>query len=135
MNFLAKLKDLFLPRSFAETEFGLSDIDFFLALLRASPDGSRLTFHQDEDEAFVATFRAWSHPEPRRQLEADYYIIDRRFVAEAEKLAAAGHLRLEHHMTLVGPDERLLCDSVDQFTIVTVAEDISEHIRRQIAMA
>jgi len=57
--------------------------------------------------------------------------IDRRFVAVAERLATGGELHLEHHFTIVAPDDRLLCDSLDDFTIVTLADDIRQSIRNQ----
>ena len=49
MSLLTTLKELFAPKRYALTEFGIGDIPFFLALLRACPDGSRLTFHQSGD--------------------------------------------------------------------------------------
>jgi hypothetical protein len=133
MGILATLKGLFAPRSYAETEFGLGDIPFFLALLRACPDGSRLTFHQSETESFVHAFREWSHRTRPQDFEADHYTMDRRFVAAAERLAADGELRLDHHFTIVAPDDRLLCDSLDDFTIVTLADDIRQSIRDAVA--
>jgi hypothetical protein len=129
MNLLATLKGLSALASYPETEFGMGNISFFLALLRACPEGSRLTFHQSETEAFVNAFRAWSHRENPRNFEADYYAFDRRFMELAERLAAAGELPLDHHFTIVAYDNRLLCDSLDDFTIVTLAEDIKEKIR------
>ena len=129
MSLLAKLKGLFIPTSYPETEFGMSDTSFFIALLRACPDGSRLTFHQSETEFFVSTFHDWSHRENPKNFEADYYAFDERFIELAEQLAVAGALPLDHHFTIVAYDNRLLCDSLDDFTIVTLAEDIKEKIR------
>src|SRR6185369_6104298 len=90
MNLLATLKGLFAPASYPETEFGMGNISFFLALLRACPEGSHLTFHQSETEAFVNAFREWSHRENPQNFEADYYAFDRRFTELAERLAAGG---------------------------------------------
>ena len=133
MGLLTTLKELFAPKSYAETEFGMSDIPFFLALLRACPDGSRLTFHQSETESFVHAFREWSHRKKAQDFEADHYTVDRRFIAVAERLAATGELQLDHHFTIVAPDDRLLCDSLDDFTIVTLADDIRQSIRDRAA--
>ena len=133
MGILTTLRELFAPKNYAETEFGIGDIPFFLALLRACPDGSRLTFHQSEPESFVHAFREWSHRKRSQDFEADHYTIDRRLVAIAERLAAAGELRLDHHFTIVAPDDRLLCDSLDDFTIVTLADDIRQSIRNRAA--
>ena len=133
MGIFTTLKELFLPKSYAATEFGMGDIPFFLALVRACPDGSRLTFYQGEPESFVCAFREWSHRKRPQDFEADHYTIDRQLVAVAERLAAAGELRLDHHFTIVAPDDRLLCDSLDDFTIVTLADDIRESIRNRAA--
>lgn len=129
MGILARLKELFAPESYAKTEFGMADVPFFLALLRACPEGSRLTFYQGETESFVHAFREWSHRKKPQDFEADHYVIDRRFIAVADRLAATGELHLDHHLTVVAPDDRLLCDSLDDFTIVTLADDIGRRIR------
>ncbi len=106
----------------------MDDVPFFLALLRACPTGSRLFFYQTESEPFVHTFREWSFRERPRAFEADHYTLDEGFLSTAERVAAAGELEIAHHFTILGPDERLLCDSLDDFTILELADDIEQHI-------
>ena len=130
MSLLGKLKGLFTSTSYPEAEFGMSDTSFFIALLRACPAGSRLTFHQSETEFFVSTFREWSHRNNSKNFEADYYGFDQRFIELAEQLVAAGALPLDHHFTIVAYDDRLLCDSQDDCTLMMLAEDIKEKIHR-----
>ncbi|HEX8371894.1 MAG TPA: hypothetical protein VF585_03870 [Chthoniobacterales bacterium] len=102
----------------------MNDMELFVALLRACPERSRLSFDQSEPESFVHTFREWSHRHDASTFEADYYSIDAQFVAAVEQLAALGELRLDHHFGIVAPDGRALCHSMDDFTIVTLADDI-----------
>ena len=101
---------------------------FFLSLLRACPAGSRLLLYQTESEPFVHAFREWSYREHAQELEADHYSIDEGFLRTAERLAAEGELEIVHHFTILGPDGRLLCNSLDDFTILEVADDIEELI-------
>jgi hypothetical protein len=122
-----------LKKMYAPTEFDMGDIPFFLAVLRACTAGSRLTFYQSEDESFVDAFREWSHRKRALDFEADHYAVDPQFVAECERLAATGELHIAHHFTIVAPDGRLLCDSLDDFTIVTLADDIKQGIRNRTA--
>lgn len=128
MGLLATIKGLFVSKSFAETEFGMDNMRFFVAVLRACPEGSRLTFHRSEPESFVQAFHEWSHREHAESFEADYYAIDRRLVELAERLAASGKLELDHHFAILAPDGRSLCDSLDDFTVVSLAEDIRKNI-------
>ncbi len=128
MGMIDRIKNALLPKSYPRTEFGLEDLDFFLALLRACPDGSRLSFDRSEPESFVQAFRPWSHRDQPDTFEADYYTICDDLRAEAERLVGGGQLELDHHFGIVAADGRSLCSSLDDFTVVTLADDI----RRQI---
>lgn len=128
MGILSTIRTLLVSENYAVAEFGLDEIPFFLALLRACPDGARLGFDRSEPESFVDAFREWSHRAQPQEFEADFYTIDRRFVVLAERLAAAGELHLDHHLHILAPDGRLLCGGLDDFTIVTLADDIRERI-------
>jgi hypothetical protein len=129
MNIPAKIKNALSPKSVPQEEFGLDDLQFFLALLRACPEGSRLCFDQSEPESFVHAFRLWSHRNIPETFEADYYTIDREFIIVAERIVAARQLELDHRFDIVAPDGRSLCCSLDDFMIVTLANDIRQKIQ------
>lgn len=115
---------------YPQQAFGLDNLPFFLALLRACPAGSRLSFDRSEPESFVQAFRPWSHRESPSTFEADCYRIDADFVAAVEQAIERGTLQLDHHFGIVAPDGRPLCSSMDDFSVVTLAADIQERILR-----
>jgi hypothetical protein len=41
---------------------------------------------------------------------------------------ATGKLQLDHHFGIVAPDGRSLCSSLDDFRVVTLADDIRQRI-------
>lgn len=106
----------------------MGDMQFFVALLRACPEGSRLSFDQSEPESFVHTFREWSHRDRPDTFESDSYSIDARLIAAVEGQIASGRLQLDHHFWIVAPDGRALCRSLDDFTVVTLADDLKQRI-------
>jgi hypothetical protein len=116
------------PRPYPVIEFGMTPMQFFVAVLRACPPGSRLTFDACEPESFVHAFRQWSHRSDASRFEADEYSIDADFIALAEEFAARGELELEHHFGISSPDGRLLCASWDDFMVVKLADDVREAI-------
>ena len=134
MGFLNAIKSLFRSEKYPRTEFAMDDLPFFLALLRACPDGSRLSFDQSEPESFVHAFREWSHRERPDTFEADSYSIAPGFIAAIERDLAGGNLRLYAHFWIVGPDGRALCSSLDDFTVVTLDDDIKKTIHRATAI-
>jgi len=109
----------------------MDEMLFFVTLLRACPVGSRLSFDQSESELFVDAFREWSHRDQTDTFEADSYSIDPRFIASIERKIASGEVRLDHHFWIVAPDGRPLCSSLDDFTVVTLAEEIKQRIQMQ----
>ena len=128
MGILNAIKNVLQPKSYPMTEFGMDDMQFFVALLRACPEGSRLSFDQSEPESFVHTFREWSHRDDSKSFEADSYSIAPRFIEVVEREIASGKLQLDHHFGIVAPDGRSLCSSLDDFTVVTLADDIKQKI-------
>ena len=124
------IKNVWQSKSYPKTEFGMDDMQFFVALLRACPEGSRLSFDQSEPESFVHTFREWSHRDRPDTFEADSYSVDSRFIAAVEREIAGGKLQLDHHFGIVAPDGRPLCSSLDDFTVVTLADDIKQRITK-----
>jgi hypothetical protein len=128
MSLLDVIKNVWQPKSYPKTEFGMDDMQFFVALLRACPEGSRLSFEQSEPESFVHTFREWSYRDRPDTFEADSYSIDSRFIAAVQREIASGKLQLDHHFGIVAPDGRPLCSSLDDFTVVTLADDIKQRI-------
>jgi len=129
MDILGKIKHVFAPRSYPETEFGLEPMAFFLALLRICPEGSRLTFDQSEPASFVIAFREWSHRSDINTFEADYYAIDPGFIALVERLVREGHLELYCHFAIGSPRGGLLCSSWDDMRVVKLAAEIEQKIR------
>jgi len=115
---------------YPQSRFGIEDLSFFLALLRACPEGSRLSFDRSEPESFVQAFRRWSHRENASIFEADYYQIDASFIEAVEQAVDRGTLQLDHHFGILAPDGRPLCSSMDDFAIVTLAAEIEERILR-----
>ena len=126
MSILGKIKDAIVPQSYAMRKFGMEDMPFFVALLRACPVGSQITFDQSEPESFVRAFGQWAHRSDSKSFEADYYTVDAEFIALAEQLARRGELELDHHFGIASPDGRLLCASWDDFTIMKLADEIAE---------
>jgi hypothetical protein len=118
------------PRPYPITEFGMAPMQFYIALLRACPPGSRLTFDACETESFAHAFHPWSHRSDPNRFEADEYTIDADFVALSEQLAARGALELEHHLGISGPDGRLLCASWDDFMVVKLADDLRDALHK-----
>ena len=133
MGFLGVIKSLFCAEKYPLTEFGMDDMEFFVALLRACPEGSRLSFDQSEPESFVHTFREWSHRNRSTDFEADYYMIDPRFIAAIERELASGKLELYHHFWIVGSDGLALCRSLDDLTVVTLDDQIKKRIQKPAA--
>ena len=131
MSFFSKTKNVIVCRKAPEAEFELEAIPFFLALLHACPEGSRLSFDQSEPESFVHAFRRWSHRDVSTTFEADWYVIGPDLVAVAEQMSSEGKLELDHHFGIVAPDGHSLCSSLDDFKIVTLADDIRQKIRQE----
>lgn len=128
MGILTALKDWFVPKSYPQTEFGVENLRFFCALLRACPAGSRLTFDQSEPESFVQAFRRWSFRENAKSFEADYYTIDDEFIASIEERAKGGQLELYAHFGIASAEGELLCASWDDFMIVKLADGVREKV-------
>ena len=118
------------PKTYPQTEFGMDDMQFFVALLRACPEGSRISFDQSESESFVHTFREWSHRDDPNSFEADSYSMDSRFIAAVEGEIAGGKLQLYSHFWITAPDGSSLCSSLDDLTVVTLDEDIKKRITK-----
>ena len=133
MKLLESIKNLFSVEKYPLTEFGMDDMQFFVALLRASPEGSRLGFDQSEPESFVHAFREWSHRERPDSFEADYYSIEPRFIAGIEREIASGKLKLYAHFWIVAPDGRTICSSLDDFTVVTLDDETRKKIQNTAA--
>ena len=130
MGILNAIKNVLQPKSYPMTEFGMDDMQFFVALLRTCPEGSRLSFDQSEPESFVHTFREWSHRDDPKSFEADSYSIAPRFIEAVEREIASGKLELDHHFWIASSDGRALCSSLDDFTVVTLDEDIKKRMTK-----
>ena len=129
MDLFGKIKQAFIRPTFPEAQFGMENMDFFLALLRACPAGSRLTFDQSEPASFVIGFREWSHRSDINSFEADYYTIDAGLIALVEQLAAQGSLQLHCHFAIGSPRGGVLCASWDDFSVVKLSDEIAQIIR------
>jgi len=105
-------------------------MQFFTALVRACPTGSRITFDRSEPESFVHAFKQWSHRSDPASFEADDCLIAAEFISLAEQLAARGELKLDHRLGISAPDGRLLCASWDDFMIVKLADDVCEALQK-----
>ncbi len=130
MGILNSIKNLLHPKSYPMTEFGMDDMQFFVALLRACPEGSRLSFDQSETESFVHNFREWSHRDDPKSFEADSYSITTRFIETVERGIASGKLELYHHFWIASSDGRALFSSLDDFTVVTMDENIKKRMTK-----
>jgi len=135
MKLLESIKSLFSVEKYPLTEFGMDDMQFFVALLRACREGSRLGFDQSEPESFVHAFREWSHRDRPASFEADYYSMDSRFIAAIEREIASGKLQLYAHFWIVAPDGRAICSSLDDFTVVTLEDETRKRIQNAAADA
>jgi hypothetical protein len=133
VTILGKIKRALSPQCYPKIEFGLENIPFFVLLLRACPEGSRLTFDQSEPASFVVEFREWSHRSDVNSFEADYYTIDAGFIGLIEQLAAAGELELYSHFGIGSPRGGLICASWDEFTVVKLEKEIADKIRERLA--
>jgi len=129
MDIFEKIKNVLVRRSYPETEFGLQPMEFFVALLRTCPEGSRLTFDQSEPASFVIAFREWSHRTDINTFEADYYTIDPGFIALVDRLVREGHLELYCHFAIGSPRGGLLCSGWDDMRSVKLAPEIEEKLR------
>jgi len=129
MDIFEKIKNVLVRRSYPETEFGLEPMEFFVALLRSCPEGSRLTFDQSEPASFVIAFREWSHRTDINTFEADYYTIDPGFIALVDRLVREGHLELYCHFAIGSPRGGLLCSSWDDMRSMKLAPEIEEKLR------
>src|SRR5256885_16773665 len=105
-------------------------MDFFLALLRICPEGSRLTFDQSEAASFVIAFREWSHRSDINTFEADYYTVDPGFIALMDRLVQEGHLELYSHFAIGSPRGGLLCSSWHDMRLVKLAPEVEQKVRQ-----
>lgn len=129
MDILEKIKNVLVRRSYPEIQFGLEPMEFFVALLRSCPEGSRLTFDQSEPASFVIAFREWSHRSDINTFEADYYTIDSGLIALVDRLVRDGHLELYCHFAIGSPRGGLLCSSWDDMRSLKLAPEIEEKLR------
>ena len=120
-----------LSMKYPQRAFGLPDLKFFLAVLRACPPGARLSFDRSETESFVQAFRPWSRREDASSFEAYDYRIDAGFIAGVEQAIERGTLQLDHHFGIVASDGRPLCSSMDDFAVVTLAAEVEERILKE----
>ncbi len=130
MDIFERIKNVLVRRTFPEIEFGMEPMQFFLALLKACPEGSRLTFDQSEPASFVIAFREWSHRSDINTFEADYYTIDPGFIALVKRLVDDGHLELYCHFAIASPRGGLLCSSWDDMRVVKLAPEIEQNLRQ-----
>ena len=135
MSIVRKIKQALIRRSYPESQFGMEPMEFFVALLKACPEGSRLTFDQSEPASFVVAFREWSHRADIHSFEADYYTIDAGFISLVEQLSTRGQLDLYYHFAVGSPRGGVLCSSWDHFVVVKLAEEIEQKIREQTRVA
>ena len=107
--------------SFTPQSFGMTDAQFFLAVLRACPAGTRLDVGQDEGDQWVRQLKQWSYRKRADQYEADYYRIDGQFTESVEQLIRSNpaNLSVLHHITVTDQAGRCLLQSMDDFTIIT----------------
>jgi hypothetical protein len=131
MSLFGRFKSALTPKPYPLVEFGMGNMRFFVALLRACPEGSRITFDQSEPESFVHAFGKWSYREDPNSFEADYYTIDGEFIALAEERARRGELELYCHFGISSPEGELLCTSWDDFMVVKLTKELEEKIRTE----
>ena len=132
MTLLTKIRKALVSHCYPEIEFGVGRLQFFVLLLRACPQGSRLTFNRDEPASFVVAFREWSHRTDVNSFAADYYTLDNGLVVLAERLVAHSQLELHSHFGIVSSYGQMLCTSWNDFSIVKLADDVLARIRSQL---
>lgn len=128
MGFFDRFGEALLPNTTSLFDFGMDDAGFFLALIRACPGGSRLTFDGMEPDTFVAAFHEWSSRSDPDRFEADYYVIDDGFIATAERMARGGALDLHDRLGITSPSGELLCTCRDGFMVIKLARSVAARL-------
>lgn len=127
-----------LPHTASLFDYGMDDSEFFLALLRACPEGSRIAFDSSEPDSFVAAFQNWSFRSDPDRFEADYYTIDSGLAAAAERMARGGALDLHSCFDITSPGGELLCACRDGFMVIKLASELAAKLKslrgRQMSM-
>lgn len=88
MSFLSWLKSLLwqLKGGWRLHDLSMSDGEFLIAVLKECPEGAILSLDECECERWVGELREWSYRSKHEQYEADYYLIEERFVEMINRL-------------------------------------------------
>ena len=133
MKFWEKVKRHIIPPSIPETEYGMTEANFLIKSLEASPDGSTLQLDMFEPEEWATRLKTWSFRKNVKQLEADYYTIDKAFTAEVKSILSEkpDSLNAIPHITIVTKEGEAFLLSNDNFTLVTVSESLKRKLKQK----
>ena len=126
MKIWDKIKELIIPQSIPETEYGMSEIDFFIKALEYSPVGATICLEKFEPENWAVELYKWSYRKNEKQLEADYYTITDEFIDSLRSILSEDPKSMNAiaHFTIVDINGRPLVESNDNFTLVNVSESM-----------
>lgn len=104
---------------FSLDDFGLSDSEFFLKVIRACRDGSVVFLDQCEPETWEERLRPWGRPKAAGEW-ADRYVLDSASKAVLESLVRSDleGFRDCHHVDVIGPEDELLMIAHDNFEVI-----------------
>jgi len=136
MGFISWIKKVinrivWVPSDPGPKHFGMTDAEYFIAVINACPDGSKLYLDQCEVDSWVEELRPWSFRENPQNYDADYYVIDKRFKGKTRELIGINPKDLDvcHHIYITSPGGNQLFSSVDNFWQVELSDEIREALK------
>ena len=107
-----------------ESEYGLSDVEFFMLVLESVPNGSHIDLDQSEPDLWISRLHPWSSRSNAASHEADFDILDSGLLTAMRELLHENPHDLDfiHHLSMISPDGKCLVSSMDNFAIVHLAE-------------
>ncbi|MGC9367334.1 MAG: hypothetical protein ACP5FK_09900 [bacterium] len=117
-----------------QSKFNLSEVEFFLLILKLIPDGSYIFFDQTEPDNWVIRLQPWSYRSDLSQYEADYYIKNEHLVECIREILnhTPQDLNEIHHLYITSPGGESIFSSFDNFEVIYLCEELKIKIKSQI---
>lgn len=130
MNF----RNLFNKDNEIESKFNLTEVEFFLLVLRLIPDGSHIFFDQTEPDNWVSRLQPWSSRSDLSQHEADYYIKDDGLVDCLREILTNNPHGLDeiHHLYITSPGGQGIFSSFDNFDVIYLCQELKIKLKSKI---
>ena len=133
MGFLSWIKKVidrivWVPTDPGPKHLKMTDAEYFIAVLNACPDGSKLYLEECEVDSWVEELRPWSFRKNPDIYEAEYYVVNAEFKRKIKELIDNNPIDLDpcHEIFITSPEGDEVFYSVDNFWQVELSDRVKE---------